>query len=498
MKANLLHADRDVDLTSPLPDCADDVARDLDLNSLAVAMSGGEEFLRTVALRMLLQGLDSPQEIRYRQHVLSDTLWHPKVVRQLYEIVTTAVESERHVFRGFLSQSPSGRLDRSLNVLALLQDSLQQLRRVCALNRDGFASAGFTRLFASVATELDTDYFADVDRHLRQLSFPGGVLMSARLSEGNVGNGYVLRRDLAPRSWPDRLRRRRPGHSFEIPSRDENGFTALRHLRDRGVALAADATTRATDHLLDFLRLMRAELGFYVACLNLHEQLTAKGEPTCYPEPSPTDERRWSARDLYDVCLSLRLEARVVPNDLAADGKQLVVITGANSGGKSTFLRGVGLAQVMMQAGMFVPASAMTASVHDRVLTHFRREEDPSMTHGKLDEELDRMNRLADAITPRSMWLSNESFASTNEREASEIGVQVVDALVDGGVQVALVTHLYDLARRLHDQDRPVSLFLRAGREPDGRRTFRILEGAPLSTSYGRDLYGRIFGEPAA
>jgi DNA mismatch repair ATPase MutS len=62
----------------------------------------------------------------------------------------------------------------------------------------------------------------------------------------------------------------------------------------------------------------------------------------------------------------------VVPNDLEADGTLLVFITGPNSGGKSTFLRSLGAAQLMMQAGMFVPAERYRASLCDGVFTHVR------------------------------------------------------------------------------------------------------------------------------
>ncbi len=55
--------------------------------------------------------------------------------------------------------------------------------------------------------------------------------------------------------------------------------------------------------------------------------------------------------------VELRTDHRIVGNDLDGDKKDLVVITGANQGGKSTFLRSIGLAQLMMQCGMFVPAN---------------------------------------------------------------------------------------------------------------------------------------------
>jgi DNA mismatch repair ATPase MutS len=171
-----------------------------------------------------------------------------------------------------------------------------------------------------------------------------------------------------------------------------------------------------------------------------------------------------------------------------------VMITGANQGGKSTFLRSVGLAQLMMQAGMFVPAESFRANVCAGVFTHFKREEDASMTRGKLDEELNRMSEIADTITPSGLLLCNESFASTNEREGSEIARQIVRAMVEAKVKVFFVTHLYDLASSLCRRQLQTALFLRAERKPDGARTFRVLPGEPLPTSYGEDSYRRIFG----
>jgi DNA mismatch repair ATPase MutS len=180
------------------------------------------------------------------------------------------------------------------------------------------------------------------------------------------------------------------------------------------------------------------------------------------------------------VCLALHVTDRVVGNDVSADGKSLVMITGANQGGKSTLLRSLGLAHLMMQAGMFTGAESFRASVCNGVFTHYKREEDATMESGKLDEELSRMSQIASRITRHSMLLCNESFASTNEREGSEIARQIVRALLHRQIKVLYVTHMYDLAHSFHAQQRGNALFLRAGREPDGRRTYRLAEGEPL------------------
>jgi DNA mismatch repair ATPase MutS len=275
-----------------------------------------------------------------------------------------------------------------------------------------------------------------------------------------------------------------------LPPRDEAGARALAELRNRGIALVADALAQSADHVRDFFGMLQAELAFYVGCLNLSDALGRKGEPICMPEPRPADERALRARGLYDACLAATLARRVVGNDIGGDGKRLVVITGANTGGKSTFLRSLGLAQMMMQAGMFVGAEEFAASLSNGVFTHYKREEDAGMKSGKLDEELSRMSGIVDHVRPYALILLNESFAATNEREGSEVARQIINALLERDIRVACVTHLYELSRGFLQRDAGDVLFLRAERS----RSFRLLEGEPLPTSYGDDLYKEIFG----
>ena len=90
--------------------------------------------------------------------------------------------------------------------------------------------------------------------------------------------------------------------------------------------------------------------------------------------------------------------------------------------------------------------------------------------------------------------LFNESFSATNEREGSEIAHQVFHALVDSGVRVLAVTHLYELAERFHTKGADYALFLRATRETAQGRSFKLVEGAPLPTSFAEDVYNRLGG----
>jgi DNA mismatch repair ATPase MutS len=250
---------------------------------------------------------------------------------------------------------------------------------------------------------------------------------------------------------------------------------------------------QSVDHIISFFNMLRIELAFYVGCLNLHAALVQREEPVCFPVPSEAGNRARRVTGLYDVCLALTLNRKVVGNDLQADDKNLVIVTGANQGGKSTFLRSIGVAQMMMQCGMFVPAHEFAANACERIFTHYKREEDTAMESGKFDEELQRMSAIADLLVPNALVLFNESFAATNEREGSEIARQIVTALTERGVEVFFVSHQYEFARGFQAQHRSDVLFLRAERQSDGTRTFRLTEAAPLPTSFGQDLYRHIF-----
>jgi len=241
------------------------------------------------------------------------------------------------------------------------------------------------------------------------------------------------------------------------------------------------------------LNMLRNELAFYVGCINLKEQLGQIGNPIVFPVPESITKRRHAFQGLYDVCLALTMKQQIVGNDINADNKNLTIITGANQGGKSTFLRSIGLAQLMMQAGMFVPAREFSANLCHGIFTHYRRKEDASMKSGKLDEELTRMSIIVEQIKPDALLLFNESFAATNEREGSEIARQIVSALLERNIKVFFVTHMYEFARIFYEKQMKDAIFLRAERKTGGKRTFRLSEGEPLPTSFGEDVFNNVF-----
>lgn len=477
----------------------DALTQDLELNTLFNAMAGGDKFIFEVARQAVLLGLQNDAEaILYRQSVLEDALGNLSIIRNIYDVSVEAIEHERRRWWGIFSKNyPTGTLHSAVELVQMFMGKLGELKRLADEHSEKFDSTGFKTFFAMLKAELADDYFAEVKAHLKELKFSNGVLMSAQLGQGNQGTKYVLRQLMDKKLWwfrrvfPGKAR----GYTFSIDPRDEAGARALGELQDRGLNLAANALAQSADHILSFFVMLRIELAFYLGCANLHRQLEWKKVATCLPVPTRPGTRTHSCVELRDACLVLSMDRPVVGNDLNADEKKLCIITGANQGGKSTFLRAVGLAQLMMQCGMFVAAEAFSADLCRGLFTHYKREEDVTMKSGKLDEELSRISDIVDRLTPDSLLLFNESFAATNEREGSEIASQIIRTLLEQRVKIFFVTHLYDFASRFEQNQSDGTLFLRAERQADGTRTFKLLSGQPLETSFGADLYERIFAK---
>jgi hypothetical protein len=144
-------------------------------------MAGGDKSLHEVCATVLLTGLDDPQAIRYRQQVLADCLAHPQVIGQMYTIAVGALADRRQVWTGYGSsyQSPASNLSGAVGHLSAYVARLRQLRAIADDHAAKFRSDGLRALLATLQRELDDAYFEEISRHLKQLRFRDGVLISA-------------------------------------------------------------------------------------------------------------------------------------------------------------------------------------------------------------------------------------------------------------------------------------------------------------------------------
>jgi len=159
------------------------------------AMALGDEYLLGVARKSVLLGLHNDLDtIRYRQGILKDCLKNPAIVRDIYTIAVESIESKRRGWYGLFSHSPSEILYSSRQILQMFVGFLKKIKKIADEHTDKFESEGFTRFFAMMEKELDDEYFAIVQNHLKMLEFRNGALISASLGKGNEGIDYILRK----------------------------------------------------------------------------------------------------------------------------------------------------------------------------------------------------------------------------------------------------------------------------------------------------------------
>lgn len=495
MNSRLMYRDRELDLAAKIPANAPDLIQDLELETIFKAMAGDDEFIYSIVKPSILQCFGNDVDtVMFRQSVLADVLCNESTIENFYALACEALDAKKRRWLGLFSKSPSSVLAGSSQIIQVYLDILERLRTICREAAHHFSSEGFLSFFDRMEAEFPDEYFAEIRSYLAALRFPNGVLISARMGQELEGQNYTLRRSLRPPlKWWQRLFAPTPAHSFEIAERDQAGAQFLSDLQDRGLNSVANSLAQSSDQILGFFQALKTELAFYRGCANLYRQLLRKGIDLCTPLPSAAGTGRQNCEGLQDVCLALSSKREIIGSDVRGDGLGLVIITGANQGGKSTFLRAVGVAQMMMQSGMFVAARALFIDLCPGLFTHYKREEDERLEAGKFDEELIRMSEIVGQLVPGSLMLFNESFAATNEREGSEIADQIVRSLRERQIRVFYVTHQFTFAHGFADPGNEPVLFLRAGREADGQRTFKLLEGPPLATSYGEDLYRNVF-----
>ena len=498
MKVLLMFQDQDFKSNKKFSSNANLLIQDLELNTIFSAMSRNDEFLNNIVKQVILTQTVSLKTIFYRQEIVKDCLEYPDVIKEMYQIPIEALKTKQKQWMGIYSHHPTGILSESLQLLNMFLSLLKRLRKISDKNCSNFKSAGFQRFFTMIQQEMDDNYITTVEKILKEIRFNKGILISTELGKGNEGTNYVLRKENQNNdSWIKKMFdfKGSDSYSYSLDPQDKYGAQALSELRDRMLNNVANAVAQSAEHIDNFFKLLQIELAFYIGCINLHESLKHLKEPIAFPEPKNIDDIQQSFRGLYDISLALTMQQKLVSNDITIGEKSLIMITGANQGGKSTFLRSIGIAQLMMQCGMYVPAETFSANVYNKVFTHYKREEDKTLISGKFDEELERMSNIIDTITPNSLILFNESFASTNELEGSNIAKEIVNALLEKNIKIFYVTHLYSLTSQFYASNNAEALFLRAVRRPDGTRSYKLIEGKPLETSFGKDLYVSLFKE---
>ncbi|TVP67745.1 MAG: DNA mismatch repair protein MutS [Nitriliruptor sp.] len=282
-----------------------------------------------------------------------------------------------------------------------------------------------------------------------------------------------FRQDAAASDAPDRDRSDDPG----LDHIEAQIVERVARLHPEVFADLARFADRHADHANHTIDAFDRQVQFYLAYLDLVAPLAASGLPLCYPEVA-ADDTALDVRDTYDLALAHEVAGQtMVLNDVTLQQlERVIVVTGANQGGKTTMARAIGQLHHLAALGLPVPGRSAQLVLCDRILTHFPRQERLGDLHGRLQDDMLRVRDLLDHAGPASLVILNETFGSTTVADARAIGTEILQRLDGVGARCVYVTFIDELAHAVTDA---VSLVATVDPDDPAVRTFQLVRRPP-------------------
>lgn len=513
-------------------------------------------------IKELLINITSNEEvIKYRCDVFEDFLNFPKLrddltalllkLKDLREIERFQKDTEASSLWQLINRLRE--LDGYTDCITAIKETLEQvdiksegLLKLREMVRNIYADNGFTELKADV-TELFTmvrdiksiTLGVNLDNLLRpktvgvisinDKAFTDSGLLKrfinfasnqSELNHGNDVSVFTHFHPANPSTASFGLGTNVIGAQNELTRFENSGLTGTDPMSDALKRVVTDILKRTVNNLKStlnkyvgnsgytFLTLM-PEITFYIRFAELMDKIREKGFTLSKAEVLKTNDRKAFAKGIYNLKLAINavtgendLQAEdVIKNDISFDeNARIYILTGPNRGGKTTITQAVGLAFLLAQSGIYVPAENLSLSPCDNIFTHFPADENDTVDLGRLGEESKRLAEIFSSATDKSLLLLNESLATTNVSEGLYIAKDVIKAMRYLGVRCIFNTHMHDLARNLEDINEGIKgeskiESMVTGVE-NGRRSFKIFISPPQGVSYARDIaekYGVTF-----
>ena len=454
---------------------------DLNLDQIVASVTEGREDY--VLEPYFYHPLSRPEAIAYRQAVfrdledrsLSDYLAMFAQQMKAMRVVLAQAEKRWYVRqkqRGFLEAVDAygiaiGCLARDLASVALSSQALRRFREYVIAYEQSEPFQGLVEETRELKKKLSQiEYRLQVE----------GPRIKVSRYESDPDYGEVIARTFekfrqgAPREYEFRVAARLEMNPVEAAILDRVAW-----LFPEVFAALEDYVARRRDFLDATISRFDRQIQFYLAYLEYVNRLKRTGLHFCYPELNASSTEI-DCRDAFDLALADKLASvptKPVTNDVRLTGRERVlVVTGANQGGKTTFARMFGQLHYLARLGCPVPGSAAKVILCDQLFTHFEREEDLRRLHSKLEDDLVRIHAMLAHASPHSVLVMNESFSSSTLQDALYLSKAILGQIIDRGVVCIFVTFLDELSSL---GPSTVSFVATVRPEDPAQRTFKVV-----------------------
>ncbi len=476
------------------PSAMSEVFHDLHIEQIIAAVTAGRAQYRLE--EFLARPLRSADDISYRQEVMRD-FENQTLFEQLAQFAERMRSVRDHLTLSdklyYQPQKDAWRLD----AIAAYCEAVAMLAE--DLSAADLQSSGLSAFRAYLTKYVRSAAFAGLDEDTRALQ---RKLASVRYSV------LIRQGALDVRRFEDE-----PDYSAEVEQTFEkfkqgevkdyrtkfDEFTEMDHIEaqimDFVIKLHPDIFASLKTHLARHLQFIDEvvstfdrEAQFYAAWLEYAAKFKRAGLTFCYPRLS-SEVKSVFCRDGFDLALVdklLRENKPVVCNDFEFNGNErIIVVTGPNQGGKTTFARMFGQMHFFASLGCPVPGAESRLFLFDRIFTHFEREEEAATLRGKLQEDLLRIHAILEEATSASIIVLNEIFTSTTLQDALFLGGKVMDAVFSRDLLCVWVTFLDELASA---NGKTVSMMSTVVPGSPSLRSFKIIRKPADGLSYALSL----------